>query len=103
MKGRVTDYDGLCVICGNQAECEHHLLFGTFGREFSEKFGLKVPMCNRCHNMGKNSECVHGGSLSETMSRIIGQLSYEKMKVAEGMSEREARKDFQSEFGSSFL
>ena len=51
-KGIVTDYPGICFICGRPSEAEHHLVFGTAGRELSEKDGLKVPVCNDCHNMG---------------------------------------------------
>ena len=54
-KGIVTDYPEICFICGRPSEAEHHLVFGTAGRELSEKDGLKVPVCNNCHNMGE--EC----------------------------------------------
>ena len=53
-KGIVTDYPEICFICGRPSEAEHHLVFGTAGRELSEKDGLKVPVCNNCHNMGRN-------------------------------------------------
>lgn len=52
-KGIVTDYPEICFICGRPSEAEHHLVFGTAGRELSEKDGLKVPVCNNCHNMGE--------------------------------------------------
>ena len=48
-KGIVTDYPEICFICGRPSEAEHHLVFGTAGRELSEKDGLKVPVCNDCH------------------------------------------------------
>ena len=51
-KSIVTEYREICFFCGRQAEGEHHLIFGTAGRELSEKDGLKVPTCNNCHNMG---------------------------------------------------
>ena len=52
MKSIVTEHSEICFICGRQTEAEHHLVFGTAGRELSEKDGLKVPVCNNCHNMG---------------------------------------------------
>ena len=52
-KSIVTEYDGICFFCGKPAECEHHLLFGNGIRELAEQDGLKVPMCNKCHNMGE--------------------------------------------------
>ena len=41
-KGIVTEYPEICIFCGRQAEAEHHLIFGTAGRELSEKDGFKV-------------------------------------------------------------
>ena len=58
-KGIVTEYEEICIFCGRPAECEHHLIFGTAGRELSEKDGLKVPACNNCHNMGDKLKRVH--------------------------------------------
>lgn len=33
MKGIVTEHSEICFICGRQTEAEHHLIFGTAGRE----------------------------------------------------------------------
>lgn len=35
-KGIVTQHETICFICGRLAEAEHHLIFGTAGRELSE-------------------------------------------------------------------
>ncbi len=77
-KGIVTDYPEICFICGRPSEAEHHLVFGTAGRELSEKDGLKVPVCNNCHNMGEILMRIHGNPMAERMSKIIGQLAWEK-------------------------
>lgn len=77
-KGIVTDYPEICFICGRPSEAEHHLVFGTAGRELSEKDGLKVPVCNNCHNMGEILKRIHGNPMAERMSKIIGQLAWEK-------------------------
>ena len=58
-KGIVTEYPEICIFCGRQAEAEHHLIFGTAGRELSEKDGLKIPVCNNCHNMGQKLCRMH--------------------------------------------
>ena len=58
-KGIVTEYPEICIFCGRQAEAEHHLIFGTAGRELSEKDGLKIPVCNNCHNMGQKLCRIH--------------------------------------------
>lgn len=72
-KGIVTDYPEICFICGRPSEAEHHLVFGTAGRELSEKDGLKVPVCNNCHNMGEILMRIHGNPMAERMSKIIGR------------------------------
>lgn len=77
-KGIVTDYSEICSICGKPSEAEHHLVFGTSGRELSEKDGLKVPVCNQCHNMGELVKRIHGNPVAEKLSKIIGQLAWEK-------------------------
>lgn len=77
-KGIVTDYSEICFICGKPSEAEHHLVFGTSGRELSEKDGLKVPVCNQCHNMGELVKRIHGNPVAEKLSKIIGQLAWEK-------------------------
>ena len=78
MNGIVTEYKQNCFICGRPAEAEHHLVFGNAGRELSEKDGLKVPVCNVCHNMGENIRRIHGNPIAERMSKIIGQIAWEK-------------------------
>ena len=67
-KGIVTDYPEICFICGRPSEAEHHLVFGTAGRELSEKDGLKVPVCNNCHNMGEILMRIHGNPMAERLS-----------------------------------
>lgn len=76
-KSIVTDYSEICFFCGRQAEGEHHLIFGTAGRELSEKDGLKVPVCNNCHNMGEPLKRVHDNPMAEKLSKMLGQAIYE--------------------------
>ena len=77
-KGIVTQHETICFICGRRAEAEHHLIFGTAGRELSEKDGLKVPVCNNCHNMGQKLCRIHENPMAERMSKMIGQLAWER-------------------------
>lgn len=77
-KGILTEYTEICFICGRESEAEHHLVFGTAGRELSEQDGLKVPVCNNCHNMGEILRRIHGNPMAERLSKIIGQLAWEK-------------------------
>ena len=40
-----------CFLCeAHGALEEHHVFFGTANRKQSEKYGLKVYLCHRCHN-----------------------------------------------------
>ena len=119
-KGIVTDYPEICFICGRPSEAEHHLVFGTAGRELSEKDGLKVPVCNNCHNMGEILMRIHGNPMAERMSKIIGQLAWENALqkadefariIDEGKEEGEVkqiihkggRETFRKRYGCSYL
>lgn len=114
MNSILTDYPELCAICGRQSEAEHHLVFGTAGRELSEKDGLKIPMCNNCHNMGEIVKRIHGNPMAERLSKIIGQLAWEReYLLAEviGVCDetdankvlREVREKFRKRYGKSYL
>ena len=95
MKGIVTEYENICIICGRAAEAEHHLIFGTAGRNLSEKYGLKVPICNGCHTMNEKCRRVHDNPMAEKLSKMLGQAIFEA-KVG-------SRDDFMKIFGRSYL
>lgn len=116
MKSIVTEHSEICFICGRQTEAEHHLVFGTAGRELSEKDGLKVPVCNNCHNMGDVTRRIHGNPMAERMSKIIGQLAWEREQLiervdpvyAENDEDRkmlldDVREKFRKRYGISYL
>ncbi len=116
MKSIVTEHSEICFICGKVTEAEHHLIFGTAGRELSEKDGLKVPVCNNCHNMGEVAKRIHGNPMAERMSKIIGQLAWEKEQLlervdpvyAENDEDRkmileDVREKFRKRYGISYL
>ena len=94
-KSIVTDYLGICIFCGRPAECEHHLIFGTAGRELCEKDGLKVPACNNCHNMGEKMRRVHDNPMAERLSKMLGQAIFEG-KIG-------TREEFRKRYGISYL
>lgn len=97
-------YSQICAFCGKPLNnrTEHHLLFGK-DRAYAEQDGIKLPVCDNCHTMGKGTERIHGNIMAEKLSRMMGQLAYEKMKVAEGCSLEEARESFRKRYGKSFL
>lgn len=94
MKSIVTEHDMICCICGREAEAEHHLIFGTAGRELSEKDGLKVPICNNCHNMGEVTKRIHGNPMAERLSKMLGQAIFEA-KIG-------SREEFRKRYGISY-
>ena len=94
MKSIVTEYD-ICFFCGRTAQAEHHLLFGTGVRKLAEEDGLKVPICHKCHNMGNFAESIHGNSMAEKLSKMLGQAIYEK-KIG-------TREEFRMRYGKSYL
>lgn len=115
-KSIVTEYSEICSFCGRQAEGEHHLIFGTAGRELSEKDGLKIPICNNCHNMGDKLNRVHDNPMAEKLSKMLGQAIWERdwilrdavhdkdeEKEIQKLESRIARKEFQKRYGKSYL
>ena len=102
-KGIVTEFDRYCVICGHPVEAEHHLLFGTGMRELAEEDGIKIPVCNSCHLMYPVRQRIHDNSMAESLSKIAGQLAWEKRCVANGESEAAARELFRKRYGISYL
>lgn len=83
-----------CAICGKAKDDVHHLVFGTANRKLSDEDKLCVPLCREHHEfMHKNAK----------ISRIIGQLMYERDKCAEGYSVEAARQSFRIRYGKSYL
>lgn len=110
MKSIVTQETSICFICGRVSEGEHHLVFGTAGRELSEKDGLKCPICNNCHNMGEITRRIHGNSMAEKLSKMMGQLAWEKQYYLNFRNKMNgidlgdpAREEFRKRYGRSYL
>ena len=118
----VTKYKEICFFCGRQAEAEHHLIFGAAGRALSEKDGLKVPICNNCHNMGRMTQRIHGNIMAEKLSKMLGQALWERQWILQDavhgnailkgigdddedmrLEARIARKEFMSRYGKSYI
>ncbi len=93
-KSIITDEDR-CFFCGGKRQCDHHLLFGMGNRELAEKDGLKVPSCNKCHNLGQIIERIHENPMAEKLSKMLGQAIYEA-KIG-------TRDEFRRRYGKSYL
>lgn len=110
MKSRVVDDIRTCVCCGKEATHIHHLIFGTSGRKFSEKYGLTIPLCAACHNMNEyeTNHQIHDNPRAEDLSKMLGQAIWEKnyykdLYYQTIRDDDEARNQFRYEFGKSFL
>lgn len=101
--GIVTKYNGYCVFCGRPSDEEHHLLFGRGIRELADEDGIKVPICGYCHTQSPVAQRVHDNTIAEKLSKIAGQLAWEKHCVASGSTEDEARELFRARYGRSYL
>ncbi len=97
MDSIVTKYTSFCAFCGKPTTTEHHLVFGISQRTLSEEDGLKIGICDKCHEFHKNNP------IACKMSKMMGQLAYEKHEVAKGVSEEDAREKFRQRYGISYL
>lgn len=99
----IIDQGEYCIFCGKPKEAEHHLIFGFSQRAISENFGLKIPICNEHHNMGDITRRIHGNSMAERLSKMVGQSEWEKDLIEkEGISKSEARDKFIKTFGRNY-
>lgn len=109
----VTEYEDISAFSGAQAECKHHLIFGRGLRELADKDGLWIPLTNAEHNMSTNGQRwqVHENAPAEALSRIAGQLAWEKEYIAKELTSdqlkkimyKEAREEFRKRYGISYL
>jgi hypothetical protein len=69
-------------------------VFGISNRKLSDEDGLVIPVCREHHEMlHKNAR----------VSKIIGQLMYERNKCAEGYGLSAARESFMIRYGKNFM
>lgn len=98
------EHKNYCFFCGTASiNGEHHLIFGS-GRQFAEKDGLKVPICDYCHTIGRVTERIHDNSMAEKLSKMLGQAIYERNALANKEVEtvEEAREKFRERYGRTY-
>lgn len=99
MKSIITNYTEFCAFCGKPTSEIHHCVFGRGLRELSDKDGLVIGICDKCH-----SEIHVTSSVAGRMSKMIGQLAWEKDLIEKGgVSGAEARELFRKRFGRSYI
>ena len=112
----ITNYPEICCLCNRKAEHTHHLVFGVSNRNISDAENLTMPVCELCHRKIHEGEKAKSGNRDldlfnryAVMSKIIGQLEYEKKYVINKAeipfwdAEEEARESFRHIFGKSFI
>lgn len=92
----ITEYADYCILCDKPRTAIHHCVFGVGRRNLADEDGLTMPLCDSCH------KAIHQGKM-QTLSKIIGQLLYERNKCAEGMTTEEARVSFRRRYFESYL
>lgn len=87
MDSIITDYMEYCLICGKPRTDVHHVLIGS-DKHNADLDGLFIPICRECHNF------IHQHPQAVVMSKIIGQLAYEK---------EHTRNEFRARYRHSYL
>lgn len=66
-----------CWVCGTTQDIhEHHILYGTANRRLSEKYGLKVWLCGKHHNL--SNEGVHFNKELDRSLKVLAQKRFEE-------------------------
>lgn len=99
-KGIITEYNEYCLFCGRPVEAKHHLIGGP-NRKKAEEDGLKIPCCNNCHNIGDVLTRIHGNPMAEAMSKMMGQLAWEKHAVQAEKQKKKPGKRSVADTGSA--
>ena len=73
---------------------EHHIFPGNPNKKLSERYGLKVYLCIKCHRTGE--EAVHN-------QPNRGRDLYLKMIAQKAFEKRYPLKDFKAIFGKNYL
>lgn len=82
-----------CFLCGACGYLErHHIFGGNKNRKWSERYGLTVHLCFKCHRDSKIG--VHFNKENQRKLHEIGQEAFER---------EHSRKDFVRIFGINYL
>lgn len=112
-KSILTEYEDISIFSGRPAECHHHLLFGNGIRKLADEDGLWVGLLHSEHNLSPQGTInqIHGNPAAEKLSKICGQLAFEKKYLADFLREQfkfdgvetKAREAFRNRYGESYL
>lgn len=75
-QSKITSYPEYCLLCGRPSTDKHHCLSGS-DRKNADDDGLYIMLCRSCHHF------IHNNPEALVMSKIIGQLAYEREHTRE--------------------
>jgi hypothetical protein len=83
-----------CYVCGIKGSGlhEHHCIPGSANRKKSEKYGLKITLCPKHHNMSNAG--VHFNRVLDIKVRQAAQRKFE---------ETHTRAEWMKEFGKNYI
>ncbi len=77
--------DGTCYLCmllhedySRKQTQEHHVFYGTANRRLSEKYGLKVYLCQAHHTYAGSMEAVHRNHDIDVQLKEKAQKEFEQ-------------------------
>lgn len=90
-------------MCGRPAEADHHWIFGNGKRELADQDNIYDSVCNNCHTLAyRTTDRIHDNVAAEKLSKMLGQILWEKHQVAAGLTEIKAREEFIKRYGKSY-
>ena len=95
--GIVTRFNEICLLCGRPATETHHLVYGNGSRMLADMDGLTAPLCHQCH------ADIHEQGTAGKLSKVVGQIAWEKQKILEGRPPEQVRGAFMKRYGRSYL
>lgn len=83
-----------CYVCKTTLELHsHHIIYGTANRKQSEKYGLKVWLCGKHHNLS-----IEGVHFNKELDLHLKRLAQEHYEANYG-----CRLNFIDTFGRNYL
>lgn len=117
-KSKVTKYEKFSAFSGIPTTTHHHLCFGRGIRPLADADGIWIPLTDSEHNASPNGVKyqVHDNPAAEKLSKIAGQLAWERVYLADKLASDEplghqsaedwmdeARESFRQRYGESYL
>lgn len=109
---KMREKSNICALCGAYCKSvEHHLVFGSGVRDLADEDDLIIDLCIDCHTLAFHvTERIHDNVAAERLSKILGQMMYERNELAKILSTKEAeaykdkvRQQFLKRYGRSYL